>query len=338
MTTDKSRADALTDEHIVHAFDLSGFQFLRDRANVNRLIAAVRAIIATPAVEQPAAAPIYADARECLMDVVSHHDDFEKACRALKDAASDDGNRNDASYWLHQIDVLDRMKAQAERALTAIGPTAPSPADERAAFDLTDMEWLKVFERVSASIPNVLGSYVKASAAFAREAIRMAEEARASSANETRAEGSTHLAERAHLAAGQWANSNTPIAEALAYRDGFIAGARAPAQAPDSAWRELCHRLYVELFHCDQQMRSTRDEDGEPHWTQSSVVRDVLAGAKAALECAPAQVDAREGLTDEQREAIDFVIGWYEQCTLADNPYRAHITALRALLQGASHV
>ncbi|MBJ9669008.1 hypothetical protein I5693_15780 [Burkholderia cenocepacia] len=89
-----------------------------------------------------------------------------------------------------------------------------------------------------------------------------------------------------------------PIDEALAYRDGFIAGARASAQAPDSAWRELCHRLYVELFHCDQQMRSTRDEDGEPHWTQRSVVRDVLAGAKAALECAPAQVGAREGLTD----------------------------------------
>nr|WP_023842424.1 hypothetical protein [Burkholderia sp. M701]BAO18881.1 hypothetical protein [Burkholderia sp. M701] len=51
-----------------------------------------------------------------------------------------------------------------------------------------------------------------------------------------------------------------------------------------AAWRELARRLYVELFHCDQQMRSTRDEDGEPHWTQSSVVRDVLRAAKAALD------------------------------------------------------
>jgi hypothetical protein len=50
-----------------------------------------------------------------------------------------------------------------------------------------------------------------------------------------------------------------------------------------------------------------------------------------------AQPAAREGLTDEQREAVEFVIGWCEQCTLADNPYRAHITALRALLQGANH-
>lgn len=67
------------------------------------------------------------DARECLMDVVSHHSDFEKACRSLKDAASDDGNGSDASYWLHQIDVLDRMKAQADRAL------APPSADAAAA-------------------------------------------------------------------------------------------------------------------------------------------------------------------------------------------------------------
>jgi hypothetical protein len=73
-------------------------------------------------VEQHEAAPAD-DARECLMDVVSHHGDFEKACRALKDAASDDGNGSDASYWLHQIDVLGRMKAQAERALAA--PSAP---------------------------------------------------------------------------------------------------------------------------------------------------------------------------------------------------------------------
>ena len=66
---------------------------------------------------------------------------------------------------------------------------APSPADARAAFDLTDAEWLDVFERVSASIPNVFGSYMKVRAAFAREAIRLADEARAASANETGAEG-----------------------------------------------------------------------------------------------------------------------------------------------------
>jgi hypothetical protein len=37
----------LTDELIIHAFDLSGVDFPRDQANVNRLIAAVRGILAT---------------------------------------------------------------------------------------------------------------------------------------------------------------------------------------------------------------------------------------------------------------------------------------------------
>ncbi|WP_198433084.1 hypothetical protein [Burkholderia ubonensis] len=53
----------------------------------------------------------------------------------------------------------------------------------------------------------------------------------ATSANETGVEGAADLNERAHLAAGQWANANTPISEALAYRDGYIAGAHSPAMA-----------------------------------------------------------------------------------------------------------
>jgi len=61
--------------------------------------------------------------------------------------------------------------------------------------------------------------------------------ARASSPNAAGAEGANDLNERATLAAGQWATSNTPIKEALAYRDGFIAGACAPAQAADGEKR-----------------------------------------------------------------------------------------------------
>ncbi|MBN3832906.1 hypothetical protein [Burkholderia sp. Ac-20344] len=82
-------------------------------------------------------------------------------------------------------------------------------------------------------------------------------------------------------------------------------GKPADAQAVEAAtWRELARRLYVELFHCDQQMRSTRDEDGEPHWTQSSVVRDVLADAKAALDAVPqpSSADAAAAPADAQAE------------------------------------
>lgn len=48
-------------------------------------------------------------------------------------------------------------------------------------------------------------------------------------------------------------------------------------------WRELCRRLYVELFHCDQQMRSVR-KYGKPLFTQGSTVRDALSEAKSALD------------------------------------------------------
>lgn len=58
-------------------------------------------------------------------------------------------------------------------------------------------------------------------------------------------------------------------------------------QGEPVVWRELCRRLYVELFYCDQQMTSTKDEDGEPMWQTGSTVRDVLNEAKQALETTP---------------------------------------------------
>lgn len=63
--------------------------------------------------------------------------------------------------------------------------------------------------------------------------------------------------------------------------------AEQPAEQEPVAWRELCRRLYVELFHCDKQMTETLDADGEPMWTQGKTVRDALADAKAALDTSP---------------------------------------------------
>ncbi|AAR89350.1 gp58 [Burkholderia phage Bcep43] len=104
--------------------------------------------------------------------------------------------------------VRDFLLAASPVEQPATAPIVSTPADERAAFDLTDMEWLKVFERVCVSIPNVFGSYVKASAAFAREAIRMSEEARAASASETGADDLTHLTdeqiEKSREAVREW--------------------------------------------------------------------------------------------------------------------------------------
>jgi hypothetical protein len=65
----------------------------------------------------PAQTALTDDARECLLDVVSHHHDFRTACIEIK--AANETTRSDELYWQKQIDVLDRMKGQAERALTA---------------------------------------------------------------------------------------------------------------------------------------------------------------------------------------------------------------------------
>jgi hypothetical protein len=66
----------------------------------------------------------------------------------------------------------------------------------------------------------------------------------------------------------------------------------APVQEP-VAWRELCRRLYVELFHCDQDM-THYDEEGKQMWTTGKTVSDVLRDAKAALDTTPPAQPAGE--------------------------------------------
>jgi hypothetical protein len=69
--------------------------------------------------EQQAASGLSDDARECLEDVVSHHEDFVSACNIRYHLDNAKGDADSAAYWERQMDVLRRMKAQAERALLA---------------------------------------------------------------------------------------------------------------------------------------------------------------------------------------------------------------------------
>ncbi|MPW16953.1 hypothetical protein GCT13_08410 [Paraburkholderia sp. CNPSo 3157] len=83
-----------------------------------------------------------------------------------------------------------------------------------------------------------------------------------------------------------------------AYRRGFMAGwngegealsiRASDAAAGEPDWRELCRRLYVELFHCNQQMTQHRDENGDAVWTVGVLVLNALRDARAALESHPA--------------------------------------------------
>ncbi|VWB16449.1 hypothetical protein BLA14095_00481 [Burkholderia lata] len=136
-TTDKSRADALTgrqrriiDEAAKHltawldtdSCDCDGYGHSCGRPNVQRTRDELLELLAASPVEQHEAAPAD-DARECLMDVVSHHDNIVAGFAAQRLAAIEAADSDTAAYWGREIEVARRMKAQAERALAT--PSAP---------------------------------------------------------------------------------------------------------------------------------------------------------------------------------------------------------------------
>lgn len=69
------------------------------------------------------------------------------------------------------LKLIERLE-RAESALAAHSAGAQAKL-----FDMPDEEWLDVWGLVEKTIPNVFGSYAKVRGAFAREAIRIANEA-----------------------------------------------------------------------------------------------------------------------------------------------------------------
>lgn len=74
-----------------------------------------------PASEQQAVCGLSDDARECLMDVVSHHANIVAGFSLQQKFAEDSNDGDNALYWKREIEVAHRMKAQAERVLAAKG-------------------------------------------------------------------------------------------------------------------------------------------------------------------------------------------------------------------------
>lgn len=248
MNAEKGRASTLTRlslravlaELVERCDGQSGVR--ADGSNIDT--SAAHAVLAASPVEQPAAAPIDGV-------VGPLRDDQRQHAISLY--------LNLPHSWESAQAVINSVSADAYVNGRKDAAPAPSPADERAAL-LNDDEYCDLQAAVQALELIASGlTYAKdhdldgtMQKATIRDAMRHAknalrrlnpvyhkladtwQEARAASANETGAEGAADLEERAHLAAGQWANSNTPIAEALAYRDGFIAGARSPAMAAEA--------------------------------------------------------------------------------------------------------
>jgi len=85
-----------------------------------------------------------------------------------------------------------------------------------------------------------------------------------------------------------------------------------PAAQPEQeqvAWTELCRRLYIELWNCDQQMTHTYDEEGEQMWRTGKTVSDVLRDAGAALDATPPAAPVQEPIAKVCHD-LDGHIGW----------------------------
>jgi hypothetical protein len=89
--------------------------------------AAYSAALATSAsalARDEASVALTGDARECLMDVVSHHDNIVEGFCAQRKKAWDVNDNDSAMYWDREMAVACRMKEQAERALLAASSAA----------------------------------------------------------------------------------------------------------------------------------------------------------------------------------------------------------------------
>jgi hypothetical protein len=84
----------------------------------NNLFRSASAALSHPAQPAPAQPQgvVSGAALECLKDVVSHCNDFIKACTIAGEHAS---SYADQLYWKHQIDTYSRMAVQASEAINA---------------------------------------------------------------------------------------------------------------------------------------------------------------------------------------------------------------------------
>lgn len=376
MTTENSRADALTDEQILAIAHRSGsVRMMPSRF----LIGFARAILATSPVEQPAAAPIDTDDFEQMTP--NQRRALNKGLAALETMAD---------LWAVETrltDMSERIAAVADEAERAkriaamihLGfvegayrhfldhkdsQPAPSPADERAAFEYDDV--VSICDAHGICLPvdcvEMVVDIVKLSGLLA---------ARAESANETAAEGAKPVDALAEVrkqielikdGAKHWPRGWSGTAAAC--DAALLELSRSPAMAveavalPQPVLDALRFYANGHHFNIDEVHQQFDTVSGEPqNWLFSErdddctmiedgrIAKAVLQGIAAPFEeppppiegeifaaPQPAQADAREGLTDELVDTLKLAIGYIGSSIREDR--HEHIARIRALLEG----
>jgi regulator of replication initiation timing len=86
----------------------------------------------------------------------------------------------------------------------------------------------------------------------------------------------------------------------------------AASQLRETQLRDALRDTYIELFHCDQQMTHTYDEDGEPMWHTGSTVTMALEGAKELLDN-PTDTIALDAYVEGKVNKIESCRDWYKR-------------------------
>ncbi|HEF4754632.1 TPA: hypothetical protein SAP12_002807 [Burkholderia multivorans] len=279
MTTDKSRADALTDASALALYEKASITASEFDSVEAAHVAFVRSILSSFPVEQPTAAQAESDNLQV---------DWIECEEALEELLRDEGID---IQLVGEIDKRSIIELILEKA-------APSPADERAAFESLKGAWQSMppFDVFCAGW----------------------QAARAASANETGAEVAAELESMTrmfHAACYDLGLINEalgldpddggaePILDAIAELRAQIASAQTDepvAWAVYNGWSRIC-------FY-------KTEEDARDHAQKAQKNHD-LSGSLAAFRVVPlytaphpTQADPRVELTDEQREAIAAMI------------------------------
>ncbi|CAJ5577690.1 putative bacteriophage protein [Burkholderia pseudomallei] len=358
MTTDNSRADALTILQELSKW-AAGFSTWQDEPKgpyLSNIIADARRIVSASTSSQPAAAPI----DDPTIPAELHHDTAKlvrRFARALANkllAAQRKYGYSD--NWMRD-GWADECRAELMRHIQKGDPrdvaaycaflwhhnestaTTPAPAEERAAFVERVMGMFEAWPNGKPGPTDEPESHYRFGYNTALEDVLTALDVgsptrRAASANETGAEGAivgAWLTEdgraiSAEQKAGMLRDGGAGASSVQPYSIPCYLGA-ASAMAAEAVAFEITEQAAAEWAS-----RHDVDHVLKHFSTQRNAIEDARTLHLLAVAPQPAQAGARVGLTDEQRDAIDFVIGWYEQSTIADNPYREHIAAMRALL------
>lgn len=299
QATENSRADALTDEQRDRLARLSHPKFTRPLDAHDK--ATLRQILAAFPVEQPAAAPIATHIVETEWPVkqagIPHPSDKPTIVTCA------------CGYSLESsCNVLDP---------TCSRNTAPSPADERAAISellghISDVLPDSEFDKIDTAKWNAVSAIVGA--------------ARSASANETGAEGTDAFAHEV------WSAAQRAPGEGIEDAVQRIAAilSRSPAMAAEAVAIPVGWKLVRVNEHFDALIEALERADSKGYlpaamreeWENFACDENVTQ---------PAQVDARVGLTAEQREAIEYAVTWLDENVSNRYAYTA-AKELRALL------